>query len=713
MFQLKLNSVFRATDASVTSFAQNCRSILEIDLAQCRGITSPSVTALLSNLTHLRELRLAHCEEITDSAFLDLSPRLHFDSLRILDLTACEQVRDDAIARIIPAAPRLRNLVLAKCRNITDRAVNSICKLTKNLHYIHLGHCTNITDAAVINLVKACNRIRYIDLACCGRLTDASVTQLAQLPKLRRIGLVKCQQLTDRSIIALARGPLMINSEGRITGATPHYCSLERVHLSYCINLSLKVSKIFPCLELSLTQTQGITALLASCPRLTHLSLTGVQAFLRPDLTRFCRDAPAEFTHPQRDVFCVFSGEGVQRLREYLSLLAREEAREQGRDAMDESLLDGEESPGVDTMSDDGTLDGQDPRFGFVGGPLPPHLMPIINTPRQRQRPRSLHDLNLGPYVEMPLFPADQMQRMGPLTPNAVTPERRDSIGPAHLNLMSSSTLYQHDPQYEIRARSPGYMSHQQEIERTPSRNASRRHTLEWDLSGPLQSQYYPFGGETSRQGTLGPYGESSRQATGSNTLMLPQVDTRGQVSAFGHRNLDPRHVWLNPDVGFSAFDANHEAIMATIPRSRGASRNPSRSNSPHVSRVSSRSALNLLTPGPSAPQQNLPPIGFSGHRSTSGSSSRSRSRVDHPRFEEGQHVTLRTLMQQDAQRQLVGEGESPGRPINDLLLPTEHVIRLPVPNGPRSTELPTSTRPSGNTSTSNMDGDEDVQMTQ
>lgn len=235
--------MFRVTDVSVTAFAQNCRSILEIDLAQCRGITSPSVTALLSNLSHLRELRLAHCEEITDSAFLDLSPRLHFDSLRILDLTACEQVRDDAIARIIPAAPRLRNLVLAKCRNITDRAVNSICKLTKNLHYIHLGHCTNITDAAVINLVKACNRIRYIDLACCGRLTDASVTQLAQLPKLRRIGLVKCQQLTDRSIIALARGPLIFSPSGRVTGASPHYCSLERVHLSYCINLSLKVRK--------------------------------------------------------------------------------------------------------------------------------------------------------------------------------------------------------------------------------------------------------------------------------------------------------------------------------------------------------------------------------------------------------------------------------------------------------------------------------------
>ena len=32
--------------------------------------------------------------------------------------------------------------------------------------------------------------------------------------------------------------------------------------------------------------------LLKACPRLTHLSLTGVPAFLRDDLDRFCRDAP-------------------------------------------------------------------------------------------------------------------------------------------------------------------------------------------------------------------------------------------------------------------------------------------------------------------------------------------------------------------------------------------------------------------------------------
>jgi hypothetical protein len=109
-----------------------------------------------------------------------------------------------------------------------------------------------------------------------------------------------------------------------------------------------------------LINIQGIHELLQYCPRLTHLSLTGVQAFLREDLTRFCREAPPEFTHPQRDVFCVFSGEGVSRLREYLKRLAEDQERE-GRASRDTAATysepEAEGDSSRDTVSDDGTID--------------------------------------------------------------------------------------------------------------------------------------------------------------------------------------------------------------------------------------------------------------------------------------------------------------------------------------------------------------------
>ena len=274
--RLKLNSCIQVTDEAIINFARSCRSLLEIDLTDCRRLEDEAVTALISEGLNLRELRLAHCSLITDNAFLNLPMGSSFESLRILDLTDCGELQDAGVARIVEAAPRLRNLVLAKCRQITDRAITAITKLGKNLHYIHLGHCHRITDTGVQQLVRLCNRIRYIDLAVCTNLTDASVTQLATLPKLKRIGLVKCANITDLSILALAKPRHHSQNGAPQSPHSPAPSALERVHLSYCTHLTL----------------DGITALLNNCPRLSHLSLTGVQAFLRDDLLVYCREPP-------------------------------------------------------------------------------------------------------------------------------------------------------------------------------------------------------------------------------------------------------------------------------------------------------------------------------------------------------------------------------------------------------------------------------------
>ncbi|KAI1817207.1 RNI-like protein [Poronia punctata] len=304
--RLKLNDCQQLTDEAVLAFAAHCPNILEMDLHQCPQIGNEPVTALLSNQRSLREFRLANCELIDDNAFLSLSPYRTYENLRILDLTSCTRLTDRAVEKIIDIAPRLRNLVVAKCTNLTDLAVHAIAKLGKNLHYVHLGHCRNITDEAVKRLVRDCNRIRYIDLGCCSNLTDESVMMLATLPKLKRIGLVKCIHITDKSMLALATANDHRSRYRSATHGPGHEVrapSLERVHLSYCTNLTLP----------------SIIKLLNCCPKLTHLSLTGVPAFLRDDLEDFCREAPQDFTENQRAVFCVFSGTGVVGLRNFFN----------------------------------------------------------------------------------------------------------------------------------------------------------------------------------------------------------------------------------------------------------------------------------------------------------------------------------------------------------------------------------------------------------
>lgn len=235
--RLKFNNCTQLSDVAILTVAAHSSHLLEIDLYGLQNLQSPSVAALLTSCSHLREMRLAHCSRINDSAFLNnLEGRRTFDSLRILDLTDCNELGDKGVEMIVQSCPRLRNLILAKCKHITDRAVLAITKLGKNLHYIHLGHCARITDLSVEALAKSCNRIRYIDLACCSLLTDISVMKLAGLPKLKRIGLVKCAGITDRSIYSLAVGEL--KNGRKVNGVSV----LERVHLSYCTLLTLDVS---------------------------------------------------------------------------------------------------------------------------------------------------------------------------------------------------------------------------------------------------------------------------------------------------------------------------------------------------------------------------------------------------------------------------------------------------------------------------------------
>ncbi|KAG4305421.1 hypothetical protein PORY_000977 [Pneumocystis oryctolagi] len=294
--RIKLNGCHLITDLSVLSLTSRCPSLLEMDLDNCFEITNQSAEAALTKLNYLRELRLAQCTSITNDFFLNMGNE-KYEHLRILDLTSCTRVTDDCIYHISTSIPKLRNLILAKCSNITDRGVMYIARLGKNIHFLHLGHCSAITDRSIIYISRYCSRLRYLDLACCIQLTDLSICELASLPKLKRIGLVKCANITDLSIFALANHKTTENV-------------LERIHLSYCVNLTL----------------HAILELLNTCKKLTHLSLTGVSQFLQPEFTQFCRPSPREedFSPHQQAVFCVFSGSGVIKLRNHLNNLTKE-----------------------------------------------------------------------------------------------------------------------------------------------------------------------------------------------------------------------------------------------------------------------------------------------------------------------------------------------------------------------------------------------------
>lgn len=293
--RVKFNNSENITDESIKAMHKNCKSLVEVDLHNCSNVSDKYLKHIFLDLTQLREFRISKAVGITDKLF-ELIPDDHYlEKLRIIDITDCNAISDKLVEKLVKCAPRLRNVVLSKCMRITDASLRALALLGRSLHYIHLGHCVLITDFGVQSLVRSCHRIQYIDLACCSQLTDWTLVELATLPKLRRIGLVKCNLISDGGIMELVR-------------RRGEQDCLERVHLSYCTNLSIT----------------PIYMLLKNCPRLTHLSLTGITAFLRREITQYCRDPPPDFNEVQRSSFCVFSGQGVNQLRNHLNQVMEE-----------------------------------------------------------------------------------------------------------------------------------------------------------------------------------------------------------------------------------------------------------------------------------------------------------------------------------------------------------------------------------------------------
>lgn len=295
--RVKFNNSDKITDETILTMYQNCKSLVEIDLHNCPEVTDLYLRKIFLELSQLREFRISNAPGITDNLLNLLPNEFYLEKLRIIDITGCNAITDKFVEKLVICAPRLRNVVLSKCMQITDASLRALSQLGRSLHYIHLGHCLLITDFGVASLVRSCHRIQYIDLACCSQLTDWTLVELANLPKLRRIGLVKCGLITDNGIIELVR-------------RRGEQDCLERVHLSYCTKLTLG----------------PIYLLLKTCPRLTHLSLTGIAAFLRREITQYCREPPPDFNEYQKSLFCVFSGNGVNQLRNHLNQIMEDRA---------------------------------------------------------------------------------------------------------------------------------------------------------------------------------------------------------------------------------------------------------------------------------------------------------------------------------------------------------------------------------------------------
>ena len=127
--------------------------------------------------------------------------------LRQLELTRCEQLTDDALARITVCAS-LQLLDLSYCSSLTDAALVHVATL-RSLQILSIESCARLTDNALSHL-PALPQLHSLSLSFCS-FTDYGLQYLTHCTSLEFLQLCYTQQISGRGLQALIPLPKLIN----------------------------------------------------------------------------------------------------------------------------------------------------------------------------------------------------------------------------------------------------------------------------------------------------------------------------------------------------------------------------------------------------------------------------------------------------------------------------------------------------------------------
>ncbi len=121
------------------------RSILRLDLTQCKQITDVGLWSIAKHCTSIVHLILSCCNMITSDGIRALS--LKCNKVKTLDLSYCYLVDDISLTVIAAGSWKLEKIILTACHKITDNGVNRVATgLGNHIQVLDCRGCTNVGE---------------------------------------------------------------------------------------------------------------------------------------------------------------------------------------------------------------------------------------------------------------------------------------------------------------------------------------------------------------------------------------------------------------------------------------------------------------------------------------------------------------------------------------------------------------------------------------
>ncbi|MBA0788798.1 hypothetical protein Gotri_006745 [Gossypium trilobum] len=193
----------RISETSFQVISANCKSLVEIGLSKCLGVTNMGIMRLVSACINLRVLNLTCCHSITDAAISAIAYSCR--SLVCLKVESCNMITEKGLCQLGSFCLLLEEIDLTDCCGVNDKGLEYLSRCSE-LSSLKLGLCTNISNKGLSYIGFNCLKIHELDLYRCTGIGDDGLEALSNgCKKLRKLNLSYCNEVSDRGLGYIGR----------------------------------------------------------------------------------------------------------------------------------------------------------------------------------------------------------------------------------------------------------------------------------------------------------------------------------------------------------------------------------------------------------------------------------------------------------------------------------------------------------------------------
>lgn len=267
---LDLSLCKQITDSSLGRIAHSLKNLEVLELGGCSNITNTGLLLIAWGLKKLKRLNLRSCWNLSDQgighlAGLSKETAEGNPALEYLGLQDCQRLTDEALKHVADGLPSLKIINLSFCVSITDGGLKHIAKM-QSLRELNLRACDNISDIGIAYLTEGGSKVLTLDVSFCDKIGDQALTHISQgLFHLKSLSLSACT-ITDDGLTQITKSVheleiLNIGQCHRITDSSLKAISEQLVNL--------KAIDLYGCVRIT---TQGLE-LVMKMPKLDKLNL--------------------------------------------------------------------------------------------------------------------------------------------------------------------------------------------------------------------------------------------------------------------------------------------------------------------------------------------------------------------------------------------------------------------------------------------------------